>query len=441
MAPLNLDQLSRIAAFKPARRRDDASPAETSLDSRSRRTYVNEPNPAVEFLCQKLGAFPQRNARGEHLVIQKFFFEPSCCDTTFPALRLLAPDAPEDAADPSTWLFLDTETTGLAGGTGTYPFLIGLAWWDSGGLQVEQFFMRDHADEHSVLLALQARMAERPVLVTFNGKTFDWPLIQTRYRMTRSLSAPSPRAHLDFLHPSRQLWRLRIGSVRLSELERHILGRNRGPDIVSELIPQIYFDFLCGGSPEPLMGVLYHNQMDLVGLAALSGRVFSLLAEADQPLGDSLEMFGVSRICHRRGEKKRARKLYSEALKGKLPKPADTEARTALAHLARVEGDFNLATSLWADLKGGSPTGIAAYENLAKYYEHRARTPERAAELINDALAELRRSRNSRLLTAGQYAKLYDRLQRRLARLQAKLSARATQPRFAATASEPLPLT
>src|SRR5579862_5775235 len=86
MAPLNLDQLSRIAAFKPARRRDDASPAETSLDSRSRRTYVNEPNPAVEFLCQKLGAFPQRNARGEHLVIQKFFFEPSCCDTTFPAL-------------------------------------------------------------------------------------------------------------------------------------------------------------------------------------------------------------------------------------------------------------------------------------------------------------------------------------------------------------------
>src|SRR5204863_454687 len=90
--------------------------------------------------------------------------------------------------DPEKWLFLDTETTGLAGGTGTYAFLIGLAWWDAGGLQAEQFFMRDFAEEHALLHELSQRVAERPVLVTFNGKSFDWPLLENRFTMTRSIA-------------------------------------------------------------------------------------------------------------------------------------------------------------------------------------------------------------------------------------------------------------
>src|SRR6266550_1823638 len=123
--------------------------------------------------------------------------------------------------DPDKWLFLDTETTGLAGGTGTYAFLIGLAWWDACGLQVEQFFMRDFAEEHSLLHELSHRIAERPVLVTFNGKSFDWPLLENRFTMTRSIAVPKLAAHLDLLHPARALWKLRLGSVRLGELERH----------------------------------------------------------------------------------------------------------------------------------------------------------------------------------------------------------------------------
>src|SRR5260370_7556659 len=107
----------------------------------------------------------------------------------------------EFAADPEQWLFLDTETTGISGGTGTYAFMVGLAWWDAGGLQVEQFFMRDLDEEHSLLLELSNRMKERPVLVTFNGKSFDWPLLETRYRMTRALSPLSPLAHSALLHP------------------------------------------------------------------------------------------------------------------------------------------------------------------------------------------------------------------------------------------------
>ncbi len=108
------------------------------------------------------------------------------------------------------------------------------------------------------------------MLVTFNGKSFDWPLLETRYRMTRTIKPPAPRAHLDFLHPARTLWRLRLGSVRLPELEKHVLGWNRGADVMSELIPQIYFDYLRGASPEPLVPIFHHNQMDLRGLAALA---------------------------------------------------------------------------------------------------------------------------------------------------------------------------
>ena len=100
--------------------------------------------------------------------------------------------------NPDRWLFLDTETTGLAGGTGTYAFLIGLAWWDAGGLQVEQLFLRDFSEEYSLLHELAARIAERPVLVTFNGKTFDWPLLESRFTMTRSIKVPQLAAHSSF---------------------------------------------------------------------------------------------------------------------------------------------------------------------------------------------------------------------------------------------------
>src|SRR5437762_13108741 len=176
--------------------------------------------------------------------------------------------------DPEKWLFLDTETTGLAGGTGTYAFLVGLAWWDAGGLQVEQFLMRDFTEEYSLLQELAEHVKERPVLVTFNGKSFDWPLLENRFAMTRSIAAPKLAAHLDLLHPARALWKLRLGSVRLVELERHVLdaprlGWHRENDVSSALIPQFYFDYLRGGPTEPLAAVVRHNQMDLRGLAAL----------------------------------------------------------------------------------------------------------------------------------------------------------------------------
>ncbi|MGC2506134.1 MAG: ribonuclease H-like domain-containing protein, partial [Candidatus Acidiferrales bacterium] len=389
------DRFARIGALKPARR-TSAPPADEAP-----RGHLPDIPAGAERLAQILGATARENRFGAHLGLRRWFSEVIDGDAKLAApeteldlaaLRLIAPDAPECVADPRQWLFLDTETTGLAGGTGMYPFLVGIAWWDAGGLEVEQFFMREHSEEHSLLTALAERLAERRVLVTFNGKSFDWPLLETRYRMTRTIKPPAPRAHLDFLHPARALWRLKLGSVRLPELEKHVLGWNRGADVMSELIPQIYFDYLRGASPEPLIPIFHHNQMDLRGLAALATRVLSLVGNPETHGQDGFELFGVSRICERRGEDLRARKLYERSIAFELPPEADRVARRSLARLAKREGDYALACSLWEGMLGNSREGFEAYEQLAIYYERHAREPQRAAALARKAIAELRKA-------------------------------------------------
>jgi len=371
-------------------------------------------------LSQALGAAPKMNQYGDYLSVRCWCAQPPRYSPDLRALRLLMPETPDEIADPEQWLFLDTETTGLAGGSGTYAFLVGVAWWEDGGLEIEQFFMREYSEERSLLFALRERIAEHPVLVTFNGKSFDWPLLETRYRMSRKISLPTPRAHLDFLHPARNLWRLRLGSVRLSELERHVLGWDRGADVLSGLIPQIYFDYVRGGPPERLVPVFHHNQMDLRGLAALSSRILSLLGDAENIGQDGLELFGVSRICEKRGENSRARKLYERSIASFLPTETDRAARRSLARLAKREGDFDLACELWEDGLGNSRHGYEAYEQLAIYYEHKARDPERARQIVRQALNELLRANQTGDIAPGAYREIKAKFDRRMERLEHK---------------------
>lgn len=438
MSTLN-DKFGHVSALRPVR---------------TPRRIATELPLESDRLGELLGAVAQRNRYGEHLVVRHWHAEPEACEANPDALRLLLPGVPEEAADPNQWLFLDTETTGLAGGTGTYAFLVGIAWWDVGGLQVEQFFMRDHGEEHSLLLALAERMAERRVLVTFNGKSFDWPLLETRYRMTRQIRPRTPHAHLDLLHPARQLWRLRLESLRLSELERHILADgkrlawDRTTDIPSHLIPQIYFDYLRGGAAEPVAAVFRHNAMDLRGLAALAGKMLTLVAEPESVDGDPLEIYGISRLLYRRGDHGRARQLYERALAAGLPGAVSRAARRELAQLAKRERDYPRAVSLWEELIESSgaacrtPTSgdyargdLDAFEQLAIYYEHHAREPERAAELAREAIGELRRAVRAGDLDPHRYQRLKASLDHRLARLERKAS--AAQAKLAAPGQEP----
>jgi len=417
------DPYARIGALKPARRAAGLPPDEAP------RGHQPDIPAGAERLAQMLGATTRENHFGAHLGLRRWFSEviDGAAALAAPegeldlaALRLIAPEAHACVADPRQWLFLDTETTGLAGGTGMYPFLVGIAWWDAGGIEVEQLFMREHSEEHSLLTALAERLAERRVLVTFNGKSFDWPLLETRYRMTRSIKPPAPRAHLDFLHPARALWRLRLGSTRLAELEKHVLGWNRGADVMSELIPQIYFDYLRGAPPEPLVPIFHHNQMDLRGLAALAMRVLSLVGNPETHGQDGFELFGVSRICERRGDDLRARKLYERSIAFELPPETDRSARRSLARLAKREGNHALACSLWEGMLGNSREGFEAYEQLAIYYERHAREPHRAASLARKAIAELRKADRLGTIAPHAYRSGRARFEKRLARLERK---------------------
>src|SRR6266699_5805430 len=408
-----------------------------------------------DALGRLLGAGVATNHFGEHLSVRNWFATPEFADPAPTTLELLSRTRDESVSrktraaleNPEKWLFLDTETTGLAGGTGTYAFLIGLAWWDAGGLQVEQFFMRDFAEEHSLLLELSHRIAERPVLVTFNGKSFDWPLLENRFTMTRSIAVPKLAAHLDLLHPARVLWKLRLGSVRLVELERRVLdapriGWHREYDVEAALIPQYYFDYLRGGPAEPLAGVVRHNQMDLRGLAALFGKINTLLSEPADSANEieSLDLFGLSRFLQRRGDADRAHSACAQALAIGLPAEFRPKARRDLALMAKRRGEHQRAAEIWLDMVADLHEGIHACEQLAIYYERHAKDLAKAAQFAKLAVATLRRQRaNSRdpFLTA-RFARLENRFLQRVARLEKKSRpSSSTGPRDAAAVGEP----
>ncbi|HEY6387366.1 MAG TPA: ribonuclease H-like domain-containing protein [Candidatus Acidoferrum sp.] len=418
------DKFSRLAALRPAR----IAP--------SRPADLRAPD-QEDAIARLIGAGVARNHFGEHLVLRNWFSTPEFVDPSPVALELLSRTRDLEISrrtraaleDPSKWLFLDTETTGLAGGTGTYAFLIGLAWWDAGALQVEQLFMRDFAEEYSLLHELAARVAERPVLVTFNGKTFDWPLLDSRFTMTRTIPTPRLAAHLDLLHPARALWKLRLGSVRLVELERHVLdlprlGWHREDDIASSLIPQYYFDYLRGGSADPLVSVMRHNQMDLRGLAALFDKINTLLAsqKADRDGVDSLDLFGLSRFFERRGDSDRAQVACSQALDLGLPAEFLPRAHRELALLAKRRGDHTAAAALWLELAADPRDGVLACEQLAIHYERRAKDPTRATEFARLGLTKLQRMRahTGDPYTAARVTRLAERLLARVNRLEGK---------------------
>ena len=422
--PAATDKFSRLTALRPAR----------SVPSRPE--PLRAPN-QEDSIPRLLGAGVAKNHFGEHLAIRNWFSTPEFSEPSAVALELLSRTRDAEMSrrtraaleDPAKWLFLDTETTGLAGGTGTYPFLVGIAWWDAGGLQVEQFFMRDFSEEHSLLYELAARLADRPVLVTFNGKSFDWPLLENRFAMTRCISTPRLAAHLDLLHPARALWKLRLGSVRLIELERRVLdaprlGWHREDDVASALIPQYYFDYLRGGPCDPIVGIVRHNQMDLRGLAALFGKINTLVASehTDRDGIDSLDLFGLSRFFERRGDSDRAHVARSQALELGLPAEFLPRARRELALLAKRRGDHARAAALWLELSSDPHEGVLACEQLAIHYERRAKDPARASEFAHLGLAKLQRLRIHKRdpYAVARATRLVEKLLVRIDRLEGK---------------------
>ena len=286
-------------------------------------------------------------------------------------------------------VFLDTETTGLHGGTGMVPFLVGLGYFDGEDFIVIQYFIRDFDEEPSMLLALGDILQRFKLVVTYNGATFDLPLLEARFTLARLNSPFGEMGHLDLLPGARRLWRNGHGSCRLAALENKIAGFLRGPDVPGAMIPRAYFDFLQGQGASTMNGVLKHNVHDIVSLAALTvcaaDRVVSEPARLDSPL----DLFSLGRIVENTAEWKRALTFYDLALSGGLPDPIRSKAQENLAVLCRRAGDHGRALALCRELMASTEFSLVAYEGAAIHYERIAGDAVRALDVVDRALERL----------------------------------------------------
>jgi len=286
---------------------------------------------------------------------------------------------------PEDFVFLDTETSGLSGGTGTYAFMVGAGRFEDGGFHLAQFFMRDPGEEAALLEALTDFLAPASVMVTYNGKAFDGPLLKTRYRLHNIPIPFNEMIHLDLLPLARRLWRDRLPSRTLKYIEENVLAAPRSSEEVPGYeIPYLYFDYLRSGDARPLTGVFYHNNMDIVALAAMLNHMNHMLVE---PLHESIE-HGLDRISLARlfedlGKWDQAARLYERGLQERLPEADFGQAVRRLSTLQRRRGDLDSALTLWE--KAASDGHIYAHIELAKHHEHRERNPQIAIQWTRSA--------------------------------------------------------
>ena len=282
-------------------------------------------------------------------------------------------------------LFVDLETTGLAGGAGTCAFLVGCGWFDGGTFRMRQFFLSSYAGERALLEAVAAIAVEAGAVVTYNGKTFDLPLIETRFLFHRMTTPFAGMAHIDMLHPARRLWRCddedpgrAQGSCRLSMMEETQLGHVREGDVPGFEIPGRYFHYVRTGDARPLDGVLEHNRLDILALAMITARAAQMLDEGPSAARTAREALGLGRLYERASRTDDARRAYVRATTMTPAEPiVRAEALRSCAVLARRDRQYEEAAGAWRRLLElrRCPPNMAreATEALAVHHEHRLR--------------------------------------------------------------------
>ena len=306
-------------------------------------------------------------------------------------LALLALDPSLAACDPSRALYLDTETTGLHGGAGTVAFLVGLAYWDEGGpvgggMMVEQLLVRALGEEAPMLERVAARIRDASMLVTFNGKSFDMPLLRTRFVMAR-MPIPIEPPHLDLLHVARRLHKPRGVDCKLVAIERSILGFERVDDVPSGEVSACYLHFLRTGETRSLLGVVEHNAWDVVAMAALVGlygEPIDPCGGADAWAGSQLaadDLIGVARTLKRAGDLPRA----LDAAHAAVSRGAGAESLRARGEIFKSRGDRQRALADFEALLAAVDDARVRLE-LAKLYEHYVKEPARALAMVERGL-------------------------------------------------------
>ncbi|HEY4122697.1 MAG TPA: ribonuclease H-like domain-containing protein, partial [Byssovorax sp.] len=321
-------------------------------------------------------------------------------------LAMLALDPALAGCDPRRALYLDTETTGLAGGTGTVPFLVGLAWFDeaANAFMLEQLLLRRLGEEAPILALVAERVAAASMLVTYNGKSFDAPLLRARYVMNR-LAAPREPPHLDLVHVARRVHGARLKARTLVAIEHEVLGRVRVNDVPGGEVVSRYAHFLRTGDEEALLGVVEHNAADVLSMVALVGLY-------GEPIGGLVaeDLAGAARVAKRAGDLTRAEAYADHA----VAHDGGGRAHAARADIAKARGDRAAALLDYeAALVASAEEEHGALRlELAKLYEHHAKAFERALELCDAGTSE----------DADASEKRRARLAKKLARVAARAS-------------------
>lgn len=293
--------------------------------------------------------------------------------TTIAQVRRVDPTFSGYGWDVRRLLFLDTETTGLSGGVGTLAFLIGVGFIEGDELVIRQLLMRDYPEEPIVLSHVAQLMTRFDAYVTFNGKSFDLPLVESRMTMHRMRSSYRELPHLDLLHPARRIWKLRLGRCSLASLEAAVLGQGREDDLPGAEVPQRYFDYLKTRDFELLEDVLHHNMLDIRSLAVLLSRLCQAMDVPEQQKFVQ-DVFSAGRALERFGYVEEARRCYRVASTSEL----SAQARVSLAKSYRRERDYQRVQQECLELIRRGEGGIFPYVEMAKICEHRTREPDRA---------------------------------------------------------------
>jgi hypothetical protein len=306
-------------------------------------------------------------------------------------LALVTRERRAQAVAPGGWLALDVESTGLGARAGTYAFLVGVGMWVADDFVVEQLLMRDPSDEPALLHALTERLARAAGILTFNGKAFDLPLLATRCALAKRPAAHAALVHCDVLHAARRIWRGGTGDCRLGALERRLLGLRRSHDVAGRDVPDLYLEYLRGGTANSIDAVLRHNRADLVSLALLAAEAARFLERArttPPPDGEgATDRLRAARLYADSGAELEAAALFATCLGPGAPRPTRQAARAWLARARARAGDAAGACALWQAMLAEEPDLVEPYQALAKTYEHRVRDPARALAWVDERLA------------------------------------------------------
>ncbi len=305
-------------------------------------------------------------------------------------LAFLSRESAFQGLDLSSSLFIDLETTGLSGGTGVIPFLVGFGFYRDDRFTVVQFFLGEPAEEERMIGELGQFFSQMNFqsVVTFNGKGFDLPLLETRFILHRKPFSLSELPHLDFLFPARSLWKHKHESCRLYHLAREVVEAGRSEDIPSAEVPWRYFQYLQTGNFDWIEPILYHNQEDilsLLGVVIVGSLIFS--ERMEEGFADAMDFYGAGKVMENVGEVEKSVHFFKRALDGQLPDEVSLMAKRKLSSYFKKGQDWQKAVPMWKEMASSNRVSLIqlfSLRELAMYFEHKLSDYEEAKKIAEE---------------------------------------------------------